>query len=72
MEDESHQRTFDANVIFINNGYMEVGTEDDPYTSQLTITMHGKKYDPYIPIYGNKCIGVRFSTLDIHGKPRAV
>lgn len=32
--------------------------------------MHGKKYDPYIPIYGNKCIGVRFSTIDIHGAPR--
>lgn len=34
--------------------------------------MHGKKYDPYTPIYGNKCIGVRFATIDIHGMPRDV
>jgi hypothetical protein len=34
--------------------------------------MHGKKYDPYVPIYGNKCIGVRFATIDIHGVPRDV
>ena len=34
--------------------------------------MHGKKYDPYIPIYGNKCIGVRFASIDIHGVPRDV
>jgi hypothetical protein len=32
--------------------------------------MYGKKYDPYMPIYGNKCIGVRFSTIDIHGVKR--
>ena len=69
--DPNHKRTFDAHYIFINNGYMEVGTEAEPYTSKITITMHGKKYDPYMPIYGNKCIGVRYSTLDIHGVPRS-
>jgi len=25
----------------VNGGYMEVGTEAYPYTSKLTITMHG-------------------------------
>jgi hypothetical protein len=49
---------------------MEVGTEEFPYTSKLTITMHGALADPYIPIYGNKVIGVRFGTLDMHGVPR--
>ena len=29
--------------------------------------MHGVKYDPAVPIYGKKSIGVRFSTLDMHG-----
>jgi len=49
---------------------MEIGTEAEPYTSKMTLTLHGSKYEPYIPKYGNKCIGVRFSTLDIHGVPR--
>ena len=49
---------------------MEVGTEKYPYTSKLTITMHGKIDDPYIPIYGNKCIGLRYATLEMHGPVR--
>lgn len=49
---------------------MEVGTEQFPYTSKITITMHGAIDDPYLPIYGNKCIGLRFGTLDMHGIER--
>jgi hypothetical protein len=49
---------------------MEVGTEKFPYTSKVTITMHSSISDPYIPIYGNKVIGVRFGTLDMHGPVR--
>ena len=49
---------------------MEVGTEKYPYTSKLTITMHGQLSDPYIPIYGNKCIGLRYATLEMHGPVR--
>ena len=72
-DDPDHVRTFDAHYIFLNNGaLMEIGTEDDPYTSKLVLTMHGQRYDPYIPKFGNKCIGVRYSTLDIHGVPRDV
>jgi hypothetical protein len=68
--DHDHQRTFDAHYIFLNNGaLLEAGTEAEPYQSKLTITMHGSRFDPYIPKFGNKCIGVRFSTLDIHGLP---
>lgn len=57
--DSTHERTFDARYIFVKGGYLEIGTEDYPYTSQLTITMHGTKEDPELPIYGNKVIGVR-------------
>lgn len=49
---------------------MEVGTEEFPYTSKITITMHGLLEDPYLPIYGNKVIGVRYGTLDMHGIER--
>mmetsp|Transcript_13355 Transcript_13355/g.16923 ORF Transcript_13355/g.16923 Transcript_13355/m.16923 type:complete len:96 (+) Transcript_13355:2674-2961(+) len=53
--------------MMINNGTLEVGTEKHPYTSKLTITMHGLKDDPAMPIYGKKSIGCRFCTLDMHG-----
>jgi len=68
--DNSHERTFDAHYIMVRNGYMEVGTEEFPYTSKLTITMHGNKESPEIPIYGNKCIAVRNGVLELHGVPR--
>jgi len=66
----SHLRTFDARYIMVEGGYLEVGTEDFPYTSKMQITMYGNKYDPYLPIYGNKVIGVRFGTIDMHGIQR--
>jgi hypothetical protein len=49
---------------------MEVGTEKFPYTSKLTITMHGTKASPEIPIFGNKVIGVTNGILDMHGVTR--
>lgn len=51
---------------------MEVGTETFPYTSKLMITMHSNVSAPYLPIYGNKVIGVRFSQIEIHGIVRDV
>ena len=69
--DPNHQRTFDAHYIFVRNGTMEVGTEEFPYTSKITITMHSDLLDPYLPIYGNKVIGCRYCTLDMHGIRRS-
>jgi hypothetical protein len=68
--DPNHQRTFDAHYIFVHKGMMEVGTETFPYTSKITITMHSDLLDPYLPIYGNKVIGCRYCTLDMHGIKR--
>lgn len=56
----------------IFNGFMEVGTEKNPYTSKLTITMHSDRFDSYLPVYGNKVIGVRFGELDMHGVERLI
>ena len=69
--DLNHHRTFDAGYIMVNGGYLEIGTEDQPFNSKLTITMHGNKETPYLPTYGNKVIAVRFGTLEMHGKPRS-
>jgi hypothetical protein len=68
--DSSHERTFDANYIFVNGGTLEAGTEDFPYTSKLTITMHGSISDPYLPTYGNKVIGIRHGNLSLIGQTR--
>jgi hypothetical protein len=65
--DPKHHRFFDAHFIFVHKGRMEVGTEEFPYTSKITITLHGDVASPYIPIYGNKVIGVRKGLLDMHG-----
>jgi len=70
--DPNHQRTFDAHYVMVRNGYLEIGTEDFPYTSKLTITMHSHVESPYLPIYGNKVIGVRFGQLEMHGQPRPI
>jgi hypothetical protein len=58
--DTNHKRTFDARYIFLNRGKMEVGTEEFPYTSKIQFTMHGDVSSPYLPIYGNKVLGVRY------------
>jgi hypothetical protein len=51
---------------------MEVGTEANPYTSKLTITMHGDVSSPALPTYGNKVIAVRKGILSMVGKERKV
>jgi len=47
---------------------MEVGTEAFPYTSKITITMHGDVTTPALPTYGNKVIAVRKGELHLVGK----
>jgi len=64
-------RTFDTNYIMVNGGYLEIGTEDEPYLSKLVITMHGDVKTPYLPVFGNKVLAVRFGELQMHGKPRS-
>ena len=69
--DPTDHKYFDAEYIMVNGGYVEVGTEDYPYSSKLTITMHGSESNPYIPTYGNKVLAVRFGQLEMHGMPRS-
>ena len=66
--DESHQRTLDAEYIFVNGGLLEIGTKDYPYLSKLTITMNGIWTTPQMPIFGNSVLAVKDGTLDMHGK----
>mmetsp|Transcript_33606 Transcript_33606/g.44302 ORF Transcript_33606/g.44302 Transcript_33606/m.44302 type:complete len:129 (+) Transcript_33606:187-573(+) len=51
---------------------MEVGTAENRYTSKMKITLWSTKFDPNIPIFGNKVIGVNYGTLDMHGIERPI
>jgi hypothetical protein len=37
-------KSFDAEYILVKEGYLEIGTEDEPFTGELTITMHGEEF----------------------------
>lgn len=50
--------TIDAHFIYVRNGQFRAGTEDAPYQSNLTITLHGQRGDREIPIFGNKVLAV--------------
>ena len=70
--DPDHHRQFHARYIMIHRGYFEAGTKEFPYTSKLTITMYSGESDPYLPIFGNKCIAVSYGHLEMHGIDRPV
>ena len=71
--DPEHERYFDAHYVFVHDGgLLQIGTEDEPYTSKIEITMHGDRSTLRIPTYGNKVIGVREGTLDMHGVDRDI
>ena len=55
-------------ILIINGGALEIGTEDEPYLNQATITMHGHVRCTELPVYGCKSIGVREGSLDLHGE----
>lgn len=59
--------TFDAYFLLIRGGKIIIGTESQPYTHKLVITMHGELTGKQLPEFGNKVIGCHHCTLDIHG-----
>ena len=50
-------------------GSFVVGTEQEPFLQQATITLNGSPVSQEIPVYGSKSLSCRFCTLDLHGKP---
>ena len=68
--DPTHVRTLNCEYILVRNGYLEIGTENEPYTSQLVITMFGTLDYPTIATYGNAVLAVRDGVLEMHGENR--
>ena len=64
----------DASYILVQGGTMEIGTEDDPFLQQVTITLHGdRRKNVELPFIGAKVLAVAdkggFTT---HGQGRGV
>jgi hypothetical protein len=59
--DPDHARSFNAEIVLVKNGYLEIGTEEDPFCASepLTITMSGTEFGgSSLPVFGNKVIAV--------------
>ena len=55
-------------ILLVGGGVLQVGTEEKPYESLASITLHGSVRCTELPIFGCKALGVRNGTLDLHGK----
>jgi hypothetical protein len=71
--DQDFARSFNVDIILVKNGYLEIGTEDEPYCEDLTITMTGGTEfgGQSLPIFGNKVLAVHGGLLEMHGCPRS-
>lgn len=69
---EDKDKTFDAHYLVCMQGKVQIGTENQPFTSKLTITMHGQKSNKQLPEFGNKVWAFHQAILDMHGKPKNI
>jgi hypothetical protein len=65
--DRNKDVSLDSSYIFVFGGYMEVGTEEQPFEKSAVITLHGGRYTTIeIPFVGSKVLAVAAK-----GLPRA-
>ncbi|VDH99664.1 Hypothetical predicted protein, partial [Mytilus galloprovincialis] len=56
------------NILILDGGLLQVGTEDKPFQHRAIITGTGHVRTKELPIYGTKSVGVREGRLDLHGQ----
>ena len=69
FEDEQDM-TFEAEYIIVKDGYLQIGTPQNRFEHNLTITLYGDRKSTTLPGFGSKGIMVQSGRLDIHGKKR--
>ena len=69
LEFDRRDINLDASYIFVVEGSLIVGTEEEPFVQRAVITLHGSPVSQEIPVYGAKTLACRFCTLDLHGRP---
>ena len=55
-------------ILITDNGTLQAGTEEEPFTSKLEIVLYGNPLSTELPVYGAKTLAVRNGILDLHGK----
>jgi len=59
-----------VSYLFVKGGRLVIGTEEEPYMQQATITLEGNRLSRELPVYGAKVLAIRGGTIDFHGEPR--
>ena len=65
--DEGNVSLHTEYVLITDNGTLQAGTEEEPFTHKLEIVLYGHVLSTELPIYGAKTLAVRNGTLDLHG-----
>ena len=56
-------------ALITSGGRLEVGTEEEPFTSKTQIVLYGHVLSTEIPVYGAKTLALREGEIDLHGRP---
>ena len=46
-------------ILIVNNGSLQVGTEEKPFEQKARITLHGHVRSTELPVYGAKSLSLR-------------
>ena len=70
MFDEADIELHAENILIVDGGTLQVGTEEEPFQHEATIMMHGHLRSQELPLFGAKTLAVRNGTLDLHGESK--
>ena len=70
VEDGVRDYNLSARNILVKNGEFKIGSENNSFKKNLTLTLNGDNKDPALPIFGNKVLAVMEGSLEIFGKER--
>jgi plastocyanin len=72
FDDNQNVSLHAEHILIVNNGSLQVGTEENPFQHHAEIVLYGHPLSTEIPLFGAKTLSVREGTLDLHGRPLAV
>lgn len=71
--DRSKNLTLDASYVFVNGGLLQVGTHEEPFENQVTITLHGDRYKTIeMPYIGSKVLAVATKGCPMAGEDTGI
>ncbi|CAD5115663.1 DgyrCDS4618 [Dimorphilus gyrociliatus] len=69
FEDSNDMALRAENILILDGGLLQIGTEDEPFKHVGVIELYGHLRALELPVYGAKTLAVRNGTLDLHGQP---